>query len=78
MAVVEIEERLMEELRAQATARDMSLEAFLHRIAATAVPLNSVSRLGLEDFEHELDRLSSDSPVLPPSFSRADFYADHD
>jgi hypothetical protein len=30
------------------------------------------------DFGAELDALLFDGPVLPPDFSRADIYADHD
>ncbi|MEX2306142.1 MAG: antitoxin family protein [Pirellulales bacterium] len=33
---------------------------------------------GVADFDAELDALLFDGPTLPPDFSRADIYADHD
>ena len=78
MAVIEIEERIAAALRAQATVRDLSLNAFLQRIAETASPLNSTPTLALADFDRSIDELVTESPVLPGLFSRADVYADHD
>ena len=31
-----------------------------------------------EEFDRQLDELSAAGPTLPPDFSRADIYADHD
>ena len=78
MAVIEIEERTAAALRAQAKARDLSLDAFLRRIAETAAPINSTPMLALSDIERSIDELATESLVLPASFSRADIYADHD
>jgi hypothetical protein len=39
---------------------------------AQTLPIND------EEFLLELDGLSLDVPVLPPDFSRADIYSDHD
>ena len=78
MAVIEIEERTAAALRAQADARDLSLEAFLRRIAEAATPINSMPTLPLAEFEKTVDELATESAVLPSSFSRADIYTGHD
>jgi hypothetical protein len=78
MALIEIEERIAQALRAQADVREMTLEAFLQRIAETATPINSTPEFALADFDKSVDEASSEWPVLPPAFSRSDIYSDHD
>ena len=34
--------------------------------------------LSVDEFDRLLDELSTDVPLLPPDFSRADVYVDHD
>jgi predicted DNA-binding antitoxin AbrB/MazE fold protein len=41
--------------------------------SAQSLPCDAVA-----NFESELDALVFDGPSLPPDFSRADIYADHD
>ena len=77
VVVIEIEECTAAALRAQAKVRDLSLDAFLKRIAETATPIHSTPALALSDIERSIDQLATESPVLPESFSRADIYADH-
>ena len=78
MAVIEIEERTAAALRAQADARELSLEAFLQRIAEATSPINRTLTLPLAEFDKTIDELATESIVLPSNFSRADIYADHD
>ena len=78
MVVIEIEDRVAAALRAQANVRDLSLDAFLQRIAETGTPLNTTPAWALADIERTLDELSTESPVLPDSFSRAEICAEHD
>lgn len=78
MAVVEIAEHTVAALRDQANARDLSLDAFLQRIAEAAAPINSAPTMTWAEIERSIDELATESPVLPGAFSRADIYADHD
>ena len=78
MAVIKIGERTAVALRAQADARELSLEAFLQRIAEASSPVNPTPVLPLAEFERAIDDAATESPVLPSSFSRADIYVDHD
>jgi len=78
MAVIEIEDKLAKALRAQAAVRDMTLETFLKRIAEMATPIHPATEFLPEEFDRSIAELSSESPVLPGDFSRADLYADHD
>lgn len=78
MAVIEIQESTAAALRAQADARDLSLEAFLQRIAEASTPINPTAALPLADLERFIDELATESPVLASTSSRAEIYADHD
>ena len=42
------------------------------------LPTAPQDRLSDEEFERLLDELALDVPPLPPDFSRADIYLDHD
>ena len=78
MALIDIEEPTATALRAQANARELSLDAFLKSIVEMTTPINSVPMLALADLERSLDELATESPVLPAAFSRVDIYSDHD
>ena len=77
-AMIEVDERVAAALRAQAQSRDLPLSEFLHHLAAGATPLNSPALLSDAEWHQALDEVSSDLPVLPADFSRADIYLDHD
>jgi hypothetical protein len=78
MAVIEIDERVAEALRAQASVRELSLGAFLQQLAEAASPVNPTAVLTPADFDRSIDELVSETGGLPSNFSRADIYADHD
>jgi hypothetical protein len=78
MAVIEIQDQLAKALRAHADIRDMTLEDFLLRIVETVAPINSTSEFSEDEFDRILAEASSEPPVLPHDFSRANLYDDHD
>lgn len=78
MALIEVDDRIAQALRAQADVRDMTVQAFLQRIVDTASPVNPNPAFAAAEFDQSIDDASSDSPVLPNRFSRADIYIDHD
>lgn len=68
-------------LQANASARKISLEDYLRKLAETDSLTASVPTLSLEEFDRDMDELAAGLeglPVLPQDFSRADIYADHD
>lgn len=78
MALIELEEKTAAALRVQAELRDLSLETFLDRIAAAATPVYAARPLSVAEMDRSMDELIAESPVLPPTFTRADIYSDHD
>lgn len=68
-------------LQANASARKISLDDYLRKLADTDLLAAAVPNLSLEEFDRDMDELAAGIeglPVLPPDFSRADIYADHD
>jgi len=47
-------------------------------VESAATDFAAQDSMSLEEFERQLDELSLDVPPLPPDFSRADIYLDHD
>ena len=77
MTSVMLDEHTIDELQAQAAASGMTVDAYvkvLLREGATA----SVPRLSWNEVESLLDQHAFDGPTLPPDFSRADIYNEHD
>ena len=78
--IIEVDRATVDALRARAQAQGVTLAAYLRSIAAAATPFdNGVETM--EQFDRLLDELASRTPSmpsLPPDFSRADIYSDHD
>jgi len=77
MVNVQLHDSVAAALAAQASLQGLSLEDYLSRLAnggdAAATP-----PLSAEEVDLQFDELSLDVPPLPPDFSRADIYLDHD
>jgi hypothetical protein len=69
-----------EALQTRARALGLSLDVFLRQLAGTGA--GDSAQLSGEEFEKALDefflRNPRRLPPLPPGFSRADIYSDHD
>ncbi len=86
VVTIHIEDQTAQALKAQAQARGLSLEEFLHRIAegapVSAVPENGSAIDAVRDFDAALDELfAADSrklPSVPLTYTREDIYLDHD
>lgn len=75
MATINLDDDTIRKLADLATARGMTIEAFLESL----IPRNGCERpLTEQDFDAELNKLSFHGPTLPESFSRADIYFDRD
>jgi len=77
MTSVMLDEHTVDELQAQAAASGMTVDAYIMLLltggAAIAAP-----RLSWNEVESLLDQHAFDGPTLPPDFSRADIYNEHD
>jgi hypothetical protein len=78
MTLIELEDQTAQTLRAQAKARNLPLDAFLKQLAEASTPLNAASGIPVADFDRLIDSEAGNYPPLPPPFSRADIYDDHD
>lgn len=77
-ATIEIDVETATALKAQAQARNLTLPQFLNQLIASSAPLNLHTPLPQDELDRLIDDASSDSPVLPADFSRADIYNIHD
>jgi hypothetical protein len=51
----------------------------VNKVEPRSIPPANTGQMSLEDFDRLLDELAIDDvPPLPPDFSRADIYLDHD
>jgi hypothetical protein len=81
---IEVDDRtakLISELRRQAEAKGMSLDAYLERMLKADDLTGNPDAITAQQFDQLLDELSGDLPPLDPlpdDFSRADIYTDHD
>jgi hypothetical protein len=84
MVKIEIEEKVAEalnDLRAQAQLRGIPLDQYLRELTGNGTPATTPDETSLDQFDRWLDELSEGTeglPDLPPDFSRADIYDDHD
>jgi hypothetical protein len=84
MVKIEIEEKAAEalnDLRAQAQLLGVPFDEFLRELAGNGTPATASDEIPLDQFDRWLDELSEGTdglPDLPPDFSRADIYNDHD
>ena len=78
---IEVASDVAQLLKANAFARQISLEDYLRDLAKTDSLVAAKPKFSLEEFERDMDALADGLdglPVLPDDFSRADIYADHD
>jgi hypothetical protein len=78
MASLKLNDATVESLRARAAAEGVSLEELVERLLRQAPAESAMPRISVEDFDNLLDQEATDTPGLPPDFSRADIYVDHD
>jgi hypothetical protein len=76
---IDLDEQTLERFRAAAQQRGLSVEAYLRRLAETLAP-SDTEPVSHEEFERNLDEVAAGLNLqpLPPDFSRADIYFDHD
>jgi hypothetical protein len=77
MATVVLDEHTVNELRAQAAASGMTVDAYV-KLLLTGGATVTASRLSWNEVESILDQQAFDGPTLPSDFSRADIYDEHD
>lgn len=83
---IEIDHQTAEALMVRAQERGMTLDAFLRSVAGLPEPESAPATNGVtqtaEEFNALLDEFFEQNPrrlpSLPPDFSRADIYAEHD
>jgi hypothetical protein len=71
----------IDKLAEKAQAEGLSLDAYLNTLLGLLNDGTALSELSEAEFEAVLDEFSRGSehlPPLPPDFSRADIYSDHD
>jgi hypothetical protein len=71
----------IDKLAEKAQAEGLSLDAYLNTLLGLLNDGTALSELSETEFEAVLDEFSRGSehlPPLPPDFSRADIYSDHD
>jgi hypothetical protein len=78
---IQLDDKTVEALTAQAAARGLSLEGYLRFLAGNGDSVPANGAMALADQERLLDQLSkgiAGIPTLPDSFSRTDVYFDRD
>ena len=79
---VELDEktaRMLDTLRTKASARQMTLDAYLLWLLSTGEASTTAGDISTADFERLLDELALPAlPTLPADFSRRDIYDEHD
>jgi hypothetical protein len=78
MASIEVDERVAALLRDQAEARQLPLSDFLQKLAISTGSINTDRPISDDEWERAIDEGTGEFPVLPPAFSRAEIYSDHD
>ena len=77
MTNVMLDDHTVDELQAQAAASGMTVDAYV-KVLLKGGGTTSHPRLSWNEVESLLDQHSFDGPTLPPDFSRADIYNEHD
>jgi hypothetical protein len=73
MVSIQIDEQTAQALEMQAQKAGVSLTDYLRSLVSPAKKVPD-----WDEIAPEIDALSFDGPTLPPDFSRADMYDDHD
>jgi hypothetical protein len=77
MATLSLDEHTVDELQAHAAASGMTVDAYV-KVLLRGAAAASVPKLSWNEVESLLDQHAFDGPTLPPDFSRADIYNEHD
>lgn len=77
MPNIQIDHQTEMALQTLATAAGLNIEQYL-AILASQARKKEPRTLSEAEFDAELNALTHHGPSLPPDFSRADIYADHD
>jgi hypothetical protein len=77
MASVSLDEKTIDELQMRAAAQGMTVDAYVKSLL-TESPTTGAPRLSWKEVESLLIENAHDGPTLPPGFSRADIYYEHD
>lgn len=78
---IEVSPETAQLLAARAAERRLALDAYLQTLAAADAAPAIKAQTELAEFERDMDALAAgllNLPVLPPNFSRADLYTEHD
>lgn len=78
MTTIEIDDLTAKALSDLAKSQGLTVADYLRAIANVTKASKSNGSTDEFDFDAELDALVFDGPGLPPDFSRADIYSDHD
>jgi hypothetical protein len=77
VATVVLNENTVAKLQAQAAASGMTVDAYVKLLLAGGAAV-AAPRLSWNEIESLLDELTLGGPTLPPDFTRADIYDEHD
>lgn len=77
MPSIQVNHQTEKGLQALAAAAGLNVEQYLVLLASQA-PKEAPQAFSEAEFDAELNALTHHGPSLPPDFSRADIYADHD
>lgn len=78
MANLSIDDQTAESLAHRAQAMGMTLNELLNHFLEKPASQTPPPRLSSDELDALLDQEASEAPLLPPDFSRADIYAEHD
>ena len=78
MATLHISDETAKSLAARAGAEGVSVDEMLGRLLRNGIVERAEPRVPVDEFDSILDAESTEAPLLPADFSRADIYADHD
>ena len=77
MATIQVDEQTAQAITAKAAALGLSVSELLRQFVGGPPP-ELQPRLTDEEFDRMFEELSIHVPPLPPDFSRADIYLEHD
>ncbi len=79
MTSIQVDDRTANRIETQAKLLGLTVAEYVERLVTpTTLESRKAEKLSVERFLEEVDELSFDGPSLPPDFSRADIYSDHD
>ena len=75
MATIDVNEATAKQLHELAASQGLSVEEYVQSLVPRTI---NGAPMSADEFEAQLTALSFHGPSLPPNFSRADIYFDHD